>query len=457
MATSSCAGFLEEVDQDKLVPTKTEHFAAIMLKECGMGWNGFYNIDIMSDNIDQYSYSPESDRAEMRSTYTWQMEIELNENGKKINTNQAWENTYFDIAMTNYVLEYIDNADGSQQEKEYIKGEAYFLRAYKYFDLVNLYGLPYNSQTSSVDLGVPLRLNSGIEQIYHRATVQECYDQIIADLESALVYIEKSGIEKSKYHPSVKACQLLLSRVYLYTQNWQKAKEYASNIIASTRLVTLNPNVAYVTATCEDVLFSTSVKMVQSELTMYENKWQVSDQLIQLFAPEDLRLKSYFAKPSGMMYELYLPQKRSDSFTSLGGIYLRASEAYLTRAEAKWHLGEDAGEDIRTLLEKRYSDVSKITIATDRDALFQQIMDERRKELCFEEHHRWFDLRRMSKRPQIQHFYTRTDKNGTEMGIELFTLFPDDLNYTLPIPMKERENNPLIRNNERYDKLPQIL
>lgn len=65
--------------------------------------------------------------------------------------------------------------------------------------------------------------------------------------------------------------------------------------------------------------------------------------------------------------------------------------------------------------------------------------------------------RRMENRPEIQHEFTLIENNGTRLGKEVYTLLSNDLNYTLPIPIQERNNNPLIRNNERYEKIPIIV
>lgn len=106
---------------------------------------------------------------------------------------------------------------------------------------------------------------------------------------------------------------------------------------------------------------------------------------------------------------------------------------------------------------KRYSDVSGIVYPSNPTEVLTLVLNERRKEFCFEDHHRWFDLRRMENRPEIQHEFTLIENNGTRLGKEVYTLLSNDLNYTLPIPIQERNNNPLIRNNERYEKIPIIV
>jgi hypothetical protein len=128
----------------------------------------------------------------------------------------------------------------------------------------------------------------------------------------------------------------------------------------------------------------------------------------------------------------------------------------LNRAEAYAQKGtlDLALADIKELVANRYSDPSVVSYPTTQDGLLTFILKERRKELCFEDHHRWFDLRRMKNRPEIKHTFTLVSTDGTKTGTETYTLLSDDPNYSLPIPLKERENNALIRNNERLEKLP---
>ncbi len=80
------------------------------------------------------------------------------------------------------------------------------------------------------ELGVPLKTSPEVEDIkFSRNTVQECYSQIVSDLENAVkeLYLSRSIKRKSIYRADSISAQLLLSRVYLFTQNWEKAAEYA--------------------------------------------------------------------------------------------------------------------------------------------------------------------------------------------------------------------------------------
>lgn len=90
-----------------------------------------------------------------------------------------WNNFYAQIYISNVVLDKIEEASGTNEDlRKMTKGEALAQRAYAYFMLVNIYGKHYNSATSLTDLGVPLYLDSDINKLKGRATVEEVYNQI---------------------------------------------------------------------------------------------------------------------------------------------------------------------------------------------------------------------------------------------------------------------------------------
>lgn len=452
-----CSDFLEEVDKDKLIPSKTEHYASVLLNCIEYDYPVFGTIDYMADNVTEYRYATEDKRKSLKPVYTWQIEIELDENGNKIGGNKMWTTVYKNIAIANYVEELIDDAVGSEEEKKFIKGEAYFLRALCYFNLLNVYGAPFNPESAERDLGVPLRLNNGIEQTYQRGTVNACYRQIEKDLAEAVRLIEESGIEKSKYHPSAATCALLLSRVYLYQEKWEDAIAAATEAMKHGSLSRIPASGAFVTLENPEVFYSGMFFGGTINHTNFEVGWQVSPELITLYTPGDLRFDCFFSKVKGKIGNVYYSNKGERGYSVVGQCVMRLAEVYLNRAEAYARLNktEEAADDMEALLSTRYSRPADFTVP-EGDALLDFILTERRKELCFEEHHRWFDLRRMGeKAPEVVHAFTITDEVGTIYGTQKYTLFPGDLNYTLPIPLQERDNNPLIENNERYEKLPE--
>lgn len=454
-----CSGFLDEVSQDKLIPSKTEHYASVLLQCIEYDYPVFSNVDYMVDNLTEYSYATESNRKSKKPVYTWQLEIELDEEGNEIGGNTMWKTAYKDIAIANYVIELIDDAEGEETEKRFIKGEAYFLRALCYFNLLNIYGKPFRAESSEYDLGVPLRLDNGIEQTYQRNTVAECYRQIEKDLTEASRLIAESGLTKSVYHPSVGSCALLLSRVYLYQEKWENAVTAATEAMKHGALSRIPTSGVFLTEDNTELLYSGMFYNGAITHDNFETGWQVEPTLLALYDhTNDLRFSCFFTKVKGKMGDVYYSNKGISDYTSVGQCNMRLAEAYLNRAEAYARQGlvDEAVKDMEDLLATRYSRSSDVSVPDGEAELVPFIWKERRKELCFEEHHRWFDLRRMGKEaPEIVHAFTITDEAGTAYGTQYYTLFPDDLNYTLPIPLAERENNPLIQNNERYEKLPE--
>ncbi len=459
-----CADFLEEVDQDKLIPETTDHYASLLLNEFSYQYPLFFDIDHMTDNISEIASS--TSREANKSTYTWQREIELDENGKTIDNNTSWQEMYEDVAIANYIIGLIDEATGTSEEKDFVKGEAYFVRALSYFCLVNLYGEIYREGTASVKLGVPLRTDIGIERTYYRNTLEECYAQIEHDIEAAVKLIGESGITKTKYHPTVAACNLLMSRVNLYQQNWAAAIEYANLVTDEASLVALSSENPFVTTDNQEVLYSYynirfpwSIYNISPSgyYSLSGQNYKVSEELIALYDANDNRKEAFFDSSKLAEGTAYYTKKYSGYFSSLGRANLRVAEAYLNRAEAYAQSGQAAKaiEDIQTLHQYRYSDISGIVYPSAADDVLAYVLKERRKELCFEGHHRWFDLRRMENRPVIIHEYTLLNEDGSQLGKETYQLYADDPNYLLPIPMAERDNNPLIRNNERIEKMPE--
>ncbi len=83
-----------------------------------------------------------------------------------------------------YNFQHVKNNYHLNSFMDHVLGENYYLRAFFYFTLTNIWGRPY-SQDPTVNLGVPLKLNADISNIPARATVAEVYDQIVKDLEKA--------------------------------------------------------------------------------------------------------------------------------------------------------------------------------------------------------------------------------------------------------------------------------
>ena len=211
--------------------------------------------------------------------------------------------------------------------------------------------------------------------------------------------------------------------------------------------------------------------------------FKASDELMDSFEETDLRKERYIIrKPvrDDRGIEVWIPMaigKLSVSIPEYTGIVLnnyyrpvtasgvfgrslRLSEAYLNYAEAKAMMfkegtdgngANDAKEALDELRSHRFAtaDFEALEIS-DAEELVQFVRDERRRELCFEDH-RWYDLRRWGMK-EIKHvWYTDANTKST------YTLNVGDKGYTVPIPDEAMEMNAALKQNELAGKRTAVV
>src|SRR5690606_13429314 len=126
-----------------------------------------------------------------------------------------WENSYNGIFRANAVLAYLDNpTDYTAGKKDQLEGEAKFMRAFYYFDLVRMFGgVPQVTTLLSIDES----------KNTPRASQEEIYGLIIQDLNDALAKLpEPSQQATGSAHKA--AASALLAKVYVYLEEWTNAK-----------------------------------------------------------------------------------------------------------------------------------------------------------------------------------------------------------------------------------------
>jgi hypothetical protein len=128
-------------------------------------------------------------------------------------------------------------------------------------------------------------------------------------------------------------------------------------------------------------------------------------------------------------------------------IYLNRAEALIRRYKVNGQSGDlsQALSDLNILRASRYDkrNVSYVPVAiSDADSLFRFCQQERRRELCLEENHRWVDIKRWGL--SITHNYI--DASGTATK---YTLASGSPVYALPIPYTAIDNNASLAQNPR--------
>ncbi|UOX34561.1 RagB/SusD family nutrient uptake outer membrane protein [Flavobacterium sediminilitoris] len=420
---NSCDDYLDIKPEGKVIPETLEDFRAVLTT----GYSAFprhkslttLRADelVLNEFDDQLLYS--------KDIYIWK-----DANPDPATTSFQWAQLYNTIFYTNVVINDGNAKVPSSPEKDQLIGEAYALRALTYFDLINLFGKPYNTTSSSSDRGVPLALEIDLEQEFIPESVANVYTQILSDIDDAKNLLNQdTQVTGLNYRFSKAAIYALEARVRLYRNEWQKALD-AVNIALSYRneLIDLNTDSTLPNKydTVESVMALEDVFTNSLKVSTY-----VSPELIAAFdQTNDLRFPLYFeASGSRFQFEKGGEQEQKCTF--------RTSELYLIKAEAELRLNNfsDSKTTLLPLLQKRYTPTAYTQLSTDINTMSDQdftifLFEERKRELAVEGH-RWFDLRRMNQK-QIIHQVEGQD----------YTLIENDPRYTLPYPRNAQLNNP---------------
>jgi hypothetical protein len=138
---------------------------------------------------------------------------------------------YYFVTNTTMIMDNIDDASGPDNEKNNIKGQALFYRAFGYYHLVQLWGQRYKAEGNNTQPGVVMRDDSGLGP-KSRATVEEVYAQINADLDEAIRYLEATTVGRpNKSHINVHVARGLKARVLLTQNKWLEAAQMAKLVV----------------------------------------------------------------------------------------------------------------------------------------------------------------------------------------------------------------------------------
>lgn len=232
---SSCSDLLDELP-DSQVPVNSPERIKRVLVNAYPGASAMMLNEYSSDNIaDNGTIVTDFNYLTDEVVY-WKT---INEYGNYEGLEYVWAQNYKAISHANEALEGIAKL-GNDPKLNPAKGEALLARAYAHFELVNTFCKAYNPTTSSADLGIPYALTSEtkLDPKYGRSTVAQVYQHIAADLQEGLPLIEDSYYQMPKYHFNKKAANAFAARFYLYYQNWDKAIEYANNVLSTNDVTT---------------------------------------------------------------------------------------------------------------------------------------------------------------------------------------------------------------------------
>lgn len=350
---------------------------------------------------------------------------------------QTWLDAYAAINICNTVLANIDLV--SDDRKERVEGEAKFVRALVYFELVRVYARAWNDGDPTENPGVPLVLDpTTIDNVTAktiRNPVSEIYTQVISDLDDAVTLLpEVNGFFATKY-----AAHAILSRVYLMQQDYAKALLNANAVIASGEfdLVGSVADAFNKTSTGSGDRESNANATLEDVFSIQVTAQDGVNNMNTFFASADFGGRGdILVEPFHFsLYEdgdarrdLFYDDTYTSKWNNLAGNVnvVRLAEMYLTRAESNFRLGTTVGasplEDINVIRERaELLPVASISI--------DDILAERRLELAFEGH--------------LIHDLKRTERSIGDLPF-------DHPNLIFPIPQREILINPELEQNEAY-------
>lgn len=325
-----------------------------------------------------------------------------------------WETFYKKIFNTNTAIEGILSNGKDLKYKDQWLGECYFLRAFYYYHLVNIYG------------PVPLALSSDFEtnRRLFRKPVAEVYAQIIADLKQAQLLLTddyKDAFGKStsnRYRANKAVATALLARMYLYQQDWANAETEATKLIENASYGIIPLDQVFLANSKETIwaLANNEPKRTnefnfynggmpdnlafnQSPNTPFNVASQMSSPLLDAFETGDARLTSWVRTVTAAasatrpvtVYKFPAKYKSSTNNAELQVLF-RLAEQYLIRAEARAMQNKSTATDDLNVIRRR-ANLQDINPAGQSEMLVA-IARERQTELFTESGHRFYDLKR---------------------------------------------------------------
>ena len=381
-------------------------------------------------------------------------------------------NDYSGIAKANAVLQRIDGATLPAASKASLKGQAEFLRAFYYFDLVQYFG------------GVPLHLTevaTVADAALPRSSVADVYKQILADAVDAAAQLPKTQTVKGQATQG--SAKMLLGYVYMTLKQYADAEKVLKDVtglgygLLSDYAAVFDPanknsvesifEVQYMEGTqglSSNFAYQfapgvTDTKTITGVTGNSQNlgDWNIpTPDLLATYEPGDKRkaasIADGYTDPSGKQVaqpfvKKYLHPHAQFNNTGDDWPVYRYADALLLLAECLNEEGK-ASEAIPYLNQVRARAGLAATTATTQTALRDAIAKERRVELAFE-NHRWLDLVRTGQAIPVMTAYGAKQKAiRPYLTGNVYNVTQDKLIFA--IPSNELLINKLLTQNPGY-------
>ncbi len=322
--------------------------------------------------------------------------------------NQSWELGYQTINNANGIIANVDKAEGSQDDINRIKGQAYALRGYIYLHFASLYSFAIDKDSSAVCVPIytePTDENTALTG-KPAASVNEVYRQALSDLETALNLIPANYTRSAKWKIDRQVVLGLLSRAALYSRNWQKAKDYSDQLLALNSYLMSQSEweSGFNSVDNKEWIWGHPQTVDQANSSyhfhfldtttdgIYYFSFNVDPYFYEKYDDGDYRkAQIYWDLPPGSAKststELYMRNRkfRIRSFEGEDGVgdlvLMRVAEIYLINAEARARLGDVSGAVAKLNAVRSARSAQLATTGESQQQVIDDVLLERRREL----------------------------------------------------------------------------
>ncbi|MEQ9439208.1 MAG: RagB/SusD family nutrient uptake outer membrane protein [Cyclobacteriaceae bacterium] len=397
-------------------------------------------------------------------------------------TREMWQRNYSGIARANTAILNIPDINMDETIRARLVGEAKFLRALYYFNLVRFYG----------DVPMILKLETVEDALGARTPAAQVYEQIIQDLLDAEASLPTSYSDKDIGRATQGAAKILLGKVYLTMHEYQPAVDKLAEVIENEGMYGYglhdnygdNWNVA--TENGMEMVFAiefmdppgngNSAMILQGPkyslpggfgvlgLTNSNEADIPTRDLYDRFADEDERKAATFTTDfvsliDGSVHTSTIPiftkyweeGETNPSNSDANMHVIRYSDALLMYAEALNEVGQTAQGlmYLNRVRERAFNTTDQNYANLSADDFRTAVWEERRLELAMEGH-RWFDLARTGRflermREHAAYEASVAESNKVEIAQNL-----KDYMVLMPIPQREVDLNADLQQNPGY-------
>jgi len=320
-------------------------------------------------------------------------------------TSGAWLNIYGVNARLNRVLNAIDELVGSgvvtEEEVARNRAELLAIRAMCHFDLWRLFSTKYDPNALAIPyIALPEGLR--VDNLPDREPTASVFEEINADLAAAKALMPTDVVETTRF--TSLAISALQARVALYSEQWQDAVDFSTEVINNADLAQGSElDEVFADESEAGVLFKLLRVSGDGRIgTLYTDVnndifFNPSNEILGIYDKDnDARFDAYLFEDEDGDRDEVIKYPGKPGLDKLNDVkILRVAEQYLIRAEAQANLNQftQASADINTLRSSRITGYVDQNYTNTPDVV-EEVLLERRRELAYEGH-RFFDLKRL--------------------------------------------------------------